>query len=179
MNFKDLVTYSFKYLIELGYQETYEENNVVGYVKDNFIIEITFEPVGYEVSASFILKNTYIRVDLQDIIDYFKIKGMGLYQIASLDKMNLGVEYLADIIKKVIREFDQNEETIVKKIYNTELETREKLLKEYYIETDLKEAEKFWKSKEYQKAKELYRKNIEYLSKVQSKRLEYIETNVI
>jgi len=135
--------------------------------------------VGYEVSASFILKNTYIRVDLQDIIDYFKIKGIGLYQIASLDKMNLGVEYLADIIKKVIREFDQNEETIVKKIYNTELETREKLLKEYYIETDLKEAEKFWKSKEYQKAKELYRKNIEYLSKVQSKRLEYIETNVI
>ena len=175
MDFKDLVAYSFIYLIELGYQETYEEKNVVGYIKDNFIVEITFEPIAYEMRASFILNNTDIRVDLQAILDYLEIKGIGLYQIASLDKMNLGVEYLADIIKKVIRKFDQNEETVVEKIYNIELEVREELLKKYYIETDLKEAEKFWKSKEYQKAKELYMKNIEYLSKVQIKRLEYIE----
>ena len=49
------------------------------------------------------------------------------------------------------------------------------LLEKYYIENDLKKAEAYWKKKEYDKAKELFEKYLDNLSKTQLKKLEYIK----
>ena len=65
------------------------------------------------------------------------------------------------------------------KIYQFGVETRKKLLEEYYLEIDLNKAEDYSKSKEYDKAKELFEKNIEKLSKSQLKKLELIRKHLL
>ena len=53
------------------------------------------------------------------------------------------------------------------------------MLEEYYLESDLNKAEDYWNSKEYDKAKELFEKNIEKLSKSQLKKLELIRKHLL
>ena len=53
------------------------------------------------------------------------------------------------------------------------------MLEEYYLKSDLNKAEDYWNSKEYDKAKELFEKNIEKLSKSQLKKLELIRKHLL
>ena len=57
------------------------------------------------------------------------------------------------------------------------IEQQEKL-RQYYLEYDLKRAEQFWKQKEYGRAKELFEKHLNNLSKVEKKKLEYAKRHL-
>lgn len=64
-------------------------------------------------------------------------------------------------------------ETNFEKVYKFIIEKRNVLLDQYYIDLDLKKAEKYWAEKNYSLAKDLYQKHFDKLSKIQIKRLEY------
>jgi len=52
--------------------------------------------------------------------------------------------------------------------------TRKKRLEEYYFNTEMETAERYWGKKEYSKAKEIYLKYESQLSESQLKKLRYI-----
>lgn len=143
--------------------------------KNNYI-EISFSVIGYELSCEFVdnLKNAFT---LQDALGYVDIKEFkGVYQLPRKEKVEKGI-YLADAVKYLFNKIDVSDILNFNKIFKFKLDTHKKLLEDYYFETDLKSAEKYLKEGEYIKARELYEKHINSLSKVQMKQLEYIRKN--
>jgi len=178
MRFSNIAVVCFQYLLKLGYEEISENENTVKYVKGNFVIDVWFERY-CEVYVTFSLKTEEVRVTLQEVMDYFNIQERGFYQIASMDKMQLAIEYVSNITSEIVGKLKNNEKFVVMKIYEVNSKKRTKSLEDYYIQNDLQYAETYWKTKEYEKVRKLYVKNLEHLSEVQKKRLEYIQKSEI
>lgn len=85
---------------------------------------------------------------LQDILSYgefFDLKGM--YQLGNKSQLSQGVKYLASVMQLVIGKYDVANAEMFNSLYEYRLKTREKLLDQYYFETDMKKAEQLWKEK--------------------------------
>ncbi len=170
----------FAFLQRYGYiicSQTDDENHVSLIGKNNRI-DIYFSAVGYELECQFTddAKNTFT---LQDALGYVNIKEVkGLYQISGKEKIEKGIIYLADAVKRLFDKMDISDTLNFQKIAQYTLDMHKELLEDYYCKNDIKKAEEFWKNGEYSKAQELYEKHISSLSKVQIKKLEYIRKNV-
>ena len=163
------------WLEEMKFRILKEEPYLVEYIRGKLIVGIVLDNYSYEISAYFATENGLSKVSLQSTLEYFDIADFnGLYQLPSLDKMSLGLEYMRKPIQEIITRLGQSYESTMADIMTWCEDIRKKRLEEYYIETDMEQAEKYWKEKDYDKAKKLYLKNKEKLSDTQMKKLEYI-----
>lgn len=165
----------FAFLSKFGYILLKEKSdNMVSFVGKKNQIDIIFSAIGYEISCQFIDSDNNI-FSLQDGLTYKDIQGFrGFYQIANKSEMEKGIIYLAEAVKKLFQEIDVSDSLNFQKICQFRIDTHKGSLKKYYAEIDLKRAEDYWEKKEYAKAKELFEKNNDHLSKTQRKMLEYI-----
>ncbi len=174
--FNELVREYFSFLLRYGYiylEENYE--NIVSFVGKNNRIDIIFSAVGYELTCQFVDKdkNTFT---LQDGLGYVNIKNFkGLYQIANTKDIEKGIAYLANTVKILFDKINISDTMNFKKIYQYRLDMHKELLENYYLKTDIKKAEEYWKKGEYIRAQELFEKHIKGLSNAQVKKLEYIK----
>lgn len=176
--FYELIKEHFSFLQQYGYI-CLEENseNIVSLVGKNNRIDIIFSTVGYELTCQFV-DNGKNAFTLQDGLRYVNIEDLkGLYQIASVKEIEKGIAYLADTAKILFNKINISDTTNFQRIYQYRLDMHKELLEDYYLKTDIKKAEECWKNGEYTKAQELFEKHINSLSKVQSKKLEYIKKN--
>ena len=176
---KECVKRHFIFLNQYGYSISKANTaDIISFMGKNNQIDVVFSAIGYELTCQFVDSDNHIFL-LQDGLQYESIEEFkGLYQMASKDEIEKGVIYLAEAVKLLFQRIDVSDSLNFQKIYQFRVEMRKKLLEKYYLETDLKKAEEYWKNKEYDKAKELYEKNIEKLSKLQLKKLEYIRNSV-
>lgn len=176
--FNKLIETHFNFLEHYGYictQEYSEEN--VRFIGESNQIDITFSTVGYELTCQFadVDKNTF---SLQDGLDYVKIKEFkGVYQVPRKEEIERGIIYLADALNCFFEKICVLDTANFQKIYQYRLDMQKKLLKDYYFKIDMNKAEEYWRNGEYSKAKELYENHEGGLSKLQTKRLEYIRKN--
>lgn len=165
----------FAFLNKYGYiLSKVKSDNMVSFVGKTNQMDIIFSMISYEISCQFVDSdnNTF---SLQDGLTYKDIQGFrGFYQIANKNEMEKGIIYLGEAVKKLFQEIDISDSLNFQNICQFRIEMHKDSLKKYYAEIDLKKAEVYWKRKEYVKAKELFEKNIEHLSKTQRKMLEYI-----
>lgn len=177
--FRDYVINQFCYLEQWGYRVIGgEDANLVSYKGETSSIEITFSTIGYELTCQFI-DNANHYFSLQDALEYETLDYKGLYQIVSKKDMEKGISYLSCVVRTLLEKINISEPLNFQTIYQFRMDTHEKMLENYYLETDLKKAEIFWKKKEYTKAKELFEKDIEHLSLSQQKKLEYIKNRSV
>ena len=147
----------------------------VEYVKDELIVGIVLDSYGYEISAYFRLKNSSNNIPLQNALEYFGIEEFnGKYQLPTLDKIHLGLDYIEKPIEEIVIRLGETYESVFSDILIWYENNRKKRLEGYYFDTDMRRAEKYWKEKEYDKAIELYLKHKEKLSDTQIKKLNYI-----
>ena len=180
MKFDDTNTIKSLGLEKMGFCLLRQGEHSIEYIKDRLIIEIFLDDYSYELSAFFAMKDISDKVYLQDALDYFNItEYRGTYQLSSLEKLPVGLDYMTDVIGKVTSYFVEKYEVVFLDIVTWHKATHKKFLEEYYFNTDMEKAERYWKEKEYGKAKELYEKNGSKLSKLQLKRLKYISREEI
>lgn len=164
----------FAFLNKFGYILLKEKSdNMVSFGGKENQMDITFSPISYEISCQFVDSdnNTF---SLQDGLTYEAIQDFrGFYQIANKSEIEKGIMYLSEAVKKLFQEIDISDSLNFHKICQFSIDTHKDSLKKYYVAMDLKRAEAYWKRKEYVKAKEIFERNIGYLSKTQRKMLEY------
>lgn len=177
--FKEYARIYFDYLDQYGYIISEKSSvDIVSFVGKSNRIDITFSTVGYELTCHFV-NNDNKSFSLQDALEYGSIrKFKGLYQIAVEEEVELGISYLAEAVRILFEKIDVSDSLNFQKIYQFRIDTHKSLLEKYYMEIDLKKAEDYWNKKKYIKAKELFEKHINCLSKVQLKKLEYIKKNM-
>lgn len=177
--FRESVKIYFDFLKQFGYVMTDDNNiDVISFRGKDNRIDITFSSVSYELTCDFVDENKSF--SLQDGLTFIAIEDYkGFYQMANKEEIEKGICYLAKTVKKLFERIDISDPLNFLKIYQYRIDTHKELLHKYYLENDLKKAEDYWKRKEYAKAKELFEKNIDYLSNSQIKKLEYIINQVI
>lgn len=165
----------FAFLYKFGYRLVKEkDDNAISFVGEKNQIEIIFSTVSYEITSQFIDNDNNV-FSLQDGLEYISIREFkGFYQIPSKSEMEKGIIYVAEAVKVLFQKIDISNPYNFQKIYQFSINTHKDLLKKYYVDIELKKAEGHWERKEYVEAKELFEKNIDYLSEVQLKKLEYI-----
>lgn len=169
----------FNFLKQFGYKISDESaDNVISFIGKNNRIDVLFSTSSYELTCQFVDADQSF--SLQDGLMFGAIEGVrGLYQIANRGELEKGIAYLAEAVRILFEKIDVSNPMNFQKIYKFRVETHKDLLEKYYIETDLKKAEDYWRRKEYAKAKELFEKNSAHLSNVQHKKLEYITNGVV
>lgn len=174
---KEFCKQSFSFLSEQGYTLTSNSDYLVNFTKNSTKIEISFDTISYELTCQF--ENSENKIfTLQDILSYGEFSDLkGMYQLGNKSQLLQGVKYLAGVIKVAIKKYDVTNAGIFNELYEYRLKTRETLLNQYYLETDMKKAERLWKEKKYNETKQLYEKHKDNLSKTQNKRLEYLNNN--
>lgn len=174
--FAKYITRFFHYLLEQGFQIKRSSDCEITYSRNFLEITIYFDPISYEIYGVISFPEENIAVSLEDVQKYFGLVDMrGTYQLPTLDKMEIGVYYISDAVNRIISDINENEDTVIKEIYNEKEKLRIRMLEDYYLKNDLDEADQLWKIKEYQKSKELYEKHPMDLSATQLKKLEYIK----
>lgn len=149
--------------------------DVVSFVGADNRIEITYSTAECELTCQFLSVDNR-SFTLQDGLLYAAItKYKGLYQIARKENLEMGIAYLAEAVKCLFEVIDLSDPMNFQKVYQYSVDTHKKLLDDYYLKTDINKAEDNWKKKEYDKAKELLEKHIDFLSTSQRKKLEYIK----
>ena len=170
----------FTFLNQFGYTISKEcDADIVSFMGKNNRVDILFSTFSYELSCQFTnLDNKTF--SLQDGLEYESVEEIkGFYQIASEEGIEKGLHYLSEAVKILFERIDISDLVNFQKIYKFSIDKHKNLLEKYYLETDLKKAEVYWQKKEYIKAKELFEKNIDYLSASQRKKLEYIINRIM
>ena len=176
---KECANKHFGFLNQFGYSVSEGSNaDIISFIGKNNQIDVIFSLAEYELTCQFIDGDNQ-SFSLQEGLEYESIEDFkGLYQIASKDDIEKGIIYLAEAVKRLFERVDVSDPLNFQKIYQFGVETRKKLLEKYYSEIDLKKAEEYWSNKEYDKAKNLFEKNIKGLSESQLKKLEYMRNRV-
>lgn len=177
MSFDKIVVDEFEFLHKYNFYEVVKKNEVV-YEKKNILIRILYNAFSYEINIVFYLKNDEIKLDLQEFLDYYQIKELGMYQIPCLGKMQLGINYMSGVLKKVMHKLNDIEEEEFKKVFSFSSNKRKKMLDEYYIQVELDKAEKRWKEEKYEEVQTIYEKYFYALTDLQRKRLSYIKKHL-
>lgn len=177
MIFDKIVVDEFEFLHKYNFYEVVKKNEVV-YEKKDISIQILYNAFSYEINIVFYLKKDGMKLDLQEIVDYYQIGEQGMYQIPCLDKMQLGIKYMSGILKKVMYKLNNIEEEELKKIFLFSSKKRKKMLDEYYIHVELDKAEKSWKEEKYEEVQTIYEKYFYALTDLQRKRLSYIKKHL-
>lgn len=173
--FKEIVKKYFEFLNLMGYM-TLEDSvaEVVSFRDENIRVDIMFSIIGYELTCQFVDKENKV-FSLQDALAYEAIDEFkGFYQMANKADIEKGIAYLSEVVKIVFERINISNSVNFQKIYEFRVNRHKNMLENYYLETDLKRAEEHWRKKEYNEAQELFEKHIDYLSKSQLKKLEYI-----
>ena len=177
---EECVNRHFNFLNQFGYIILKGNNaDIISCKGKNNQIDVIFSSYEYYLTCEFIGGDNQ-KFSLNEGLWYGAIEGFkGWYQIANKDDIEKGAIYLAEAVKSLFERIDVSDPLNFQKIYQFCVEKRKESLEEYYLEIDLKKAESYWKSKEYDKAKKLFEKNIEKLSKSQLKKLEYINKKCV
>lgn len=170
----------FDFLKRYGYHLIQEDSETcITYVGNNNRVIIIYSEYSKEIYCMFEDIRTLKSFSLQDALDYQCINNLkGLYQISKNEDLYKGLLYLSDVIEKVYLVVDISNNVSFNKIYDYTVKKRNKALEVYYAKEDLRKADSFWKNNNYIEAKRLYMKNIGYLSKVQSKKLEICNNKI-
>ncbi|MEG0894874.1 MAG: hypothetical protein RR012_06635 [Oscillospiraceae bacterium] len=176
--FKEYCKKYFSFLIEQGYKiEDEDDGNLLSYRKGFCKIQILFDSIAYELTCQFIWDDER-SFTLQDVLTFSNIKKFnGLYQINDNSQLQKGIIYLTYAIEEVLKSINVANEIEFDKLYNYRLDMRDKLLKQYYIDVDMKKAQQYWDEKRYEDAMILYEKHIDSLTRVQMGKLKYIKNN--
>lgn len=175
---RELCDTYFSFLYQLGYMLSDDNgSDTVIFQGMSNQIEIVFSKAEYEITCMF-LDNSNQCFSLQEGLNYAEISQFrGLFQIADLTELEKGIAYLAEVVKVLYEEIDVSVECNFQKIYDSSRKVQKAELETYYLKTDLRKAENYWKQKEYAKARELFEKHLDQLSQRQLKQLEYIGKN--
>lgn len=177
-NFEECVKEHFKFLDQFGYIISEDSSvDIISFKSKNNQVGVIFSRTEHELTCNFVCGDN--QVLLQEGLEYESIEGFkGFYQIANKDDIEKGIVYLAEAVKLLFDRINISEPMNFQKIYQFSIDNRKTSLEKYYLYIDLKMAEDYWKSKEYDKAKELFEKNIDKLSKSQLKKLEFIRNRL-
>ncbi|MCM1231902.1 MAG: hypothetical protein NC124_18215 [Clostridium sp.] len=177
--FNEFVKKHFGFLQQYGYICSEDKSeDITSFAGKNNQIDVIFSAVKCELTCRFV-DNSKRMFTLQDGLGYGNIKDFkGLYQVSSIKEIEKGVAYLADAVKTVFNKINISDAADFQRIYQYRLDIHKELLEDYYLKTDIKKAEECWKNGEYDKARELFEKHINYLSKAQIKKLEYVKKNI-
>lgn len=179
MNHSNQISNCFNFLVSLGYKELIYSNNAVRYNNGTVIIEVLYNEYCYEIESYFILVNGSEKISLSDFLLYLGIKRIGTYQIPNRDKLNFGLSYIANSIKQVLYITDnKNCESIIRNALLFTQNNRQNKLSEINQKADFDAAEKYWKDKNYNEVKIIYRKYYDSLPCLYKDRLSYIEKKV-
>ena len=177
--YESLVKEYFSFLSDYGYNIDKEkwDNSIssISYEGCENRIKIWFSKGSYEIGYEFedFRGNTF---SLSDALEYTLLtKYKGVYQIADKECIEKGIIYIANVVQLFLETYNVSNQIYFDQIYQYKIYMADTLLEKYYIENDLKKAEAYWKKKEYDKAKELFEKYLDNLSKTQLKKLEYIK----
>lgn len=174
MSFNTRISKFFSYLIDLGYNEIFYSNNIVRYNNNIIIIEVLYNEYCYEIEANFLSSNVSEKVSLEDILLYLGIQARGTYQLQDREKLDLGLEYMSNTIKKVLDIIDDKNSETVQKAFLFAEDNRQNKLLNLNRKSDFDRAETYWKNKSYNEVKKIYSKYINDLPKLYKKRLDYI-----
>ena len=169
----------FDFLKRYGYHLIQEDSEYcITYAGNNNIV-IVYSEYSKEMYCQFEDIKTLKRFSLQDALDYQCINEFkGLYQISKNEDLYKGLLYISNVIEKVYLAVDISNAVFFDKIYDYSVEKRNKSLGDYYIKEELKKADSFFEKKNYSEAQRLYKKNMGYLSQVQSKKLKLCGINL-
>lgn len=179
MCFQEVVTQYFKFLLNEGYVITLCSRSDIQYAKNDFLIDILYDPIGYEISAQFSLKSTDAVLTLQELNKYFGLNRVASYQIPKSESMPKAVQYTAETVRKILNCFGDNEHHLIPLIYKDSINERNRQLNQYYIRIELDQAQHYFINGEFEKAKEIYRRQFKSLSDTEKKKLQYIESHLI
>ena len=176
--FRECVKKHFDFLTRFGYIMSNDNNaDIIKFIGKNNQLDVFFSKISYELTCQFIDGDKTF--SLQDGLEFGMIADYkGLYQVADKKEIEIGISYLAEAVKKLFERVDVSNPRNFQKIYQYRIDMHTKLLNQYYLETDLKKAEECWKRKDYAKAKEIFEKNIDYLSDSQRKKLDIINRKI-
>lgn len=176
--FKEYIKKHFSFMNELGYKIQEDNNdNSFSFRKKKCKIDVLFNTIGYELTCQFSLDNGNYFL-LQDVLMYEKIENFkGVYQVGDKSNLEKGIIYLSKVVKLILYKIDLSDMNNFQKVYQFRIDMRENLLKQYYIENDLKKAEDYWNKKKYKDAQEIFERHFNSLSKSQLKKLEYIKNH--
>lgn len=170
----------FDFLKRYGYQLTQEDSEYcITYVGNNNKVIVIYSEYSKELYCQFEDIRSLKSFSLQDALCYqcyndFK----GLYQISKNEDLYKGLLYLSNVIEKVYLAIDISNVAAFNNIYDYTVEKRNKALSYYYIKEELKKADSFFEKKRFFEARKLYKKNREYLSQVQLKKLLICGNNI-
>lgn len=173
MEFIRLVKLHFMFLLNKGYKCDIKNACSIRYVDKKIIIEVTYSRIEYEINIMLYSNDETCHIYLQEIMNYFNSNIKGTYQLNNISSMESGIKYMAESLKICIN-YLENSTCTIKEIYDSVEKERKKLLKKYYIAQDTNKADEFWKTGKYEEAYDIYKKNEQYLSLLQKRRVEYI-----
>ncbi len=181
--FKDCCEKHLSFLNELGFNAIYSHKDMscgfIGgvtavYEKDCYNIEIFYAPAVHELDCIFKSgkKNFY----LAEALKFCEITRFSRYMVGADPEK--GIVDLSNKLKAVFEKIDITRCDNFEKIYTFTKVQREEKSKEfaikYELEKDMKTADGYWNNKQYLKARDLYIEHYCHLTKLQLKRLEYI-----
>ena len=177
MEFQELVLNFVKPLNDYSFAVALKERNLVRFQKQNLIVEICYEEVGYEISVYFSVDHTDICVPMTKLVEYYFINRTGLYQLPDQSEQSVkrGIEYTIGTILCILKMDTFRGVESIKYIYSLYKYEHKELLKKYYINEDLEKADNYWKNKNCEQAYHLYKKCEDHLSRVQLKRFQYLK----
>ena len=154
-----------------------EDNNTINYISESNRIEVNFSINDYVVSCT--ITDNKDSLSLQDLLDYLNItEYKGNYQISNKLELESGVQYVANVLHKVISVSGEIDRYIFRKIVDYRNSKMHDMLVQYYCDNEIRQAEECWKNGEYLKAKDLFERNYKNLTKSQKKKMEYIIKNI-
>lgn len=149
MEFQELVLNFVKPLNDYSFAVALKERNLVRFQKQNLIVEICYEEVGYEISVYFSVDHTDICVPMTKLVEYYFINRTGLYQLPDQSEQSVkrGIEYTIGTILCILKMDTFRGVESIKYIYSLYKYEHKELLKKYYINEDLEKADNYWKNK--------------------------------
>ncbi len=180
MGQKHMIEHCFDFLNNYGYSlKTDNSKCFLSFEGKNNRIDIIYSEYEHEITCQFEDKEKTKSFSLQDVLNFLNINDSnGLYQISTQNDMEKGLIYVANTLEAVFSHLNVSKTDLFDLIYESTYEKRKKELAEYYVKEELRKADDYWEKKKYDKAYELYRKNIDSLSKSQFKKMTITEHNI-
>lgn len=168
----------FNFMVDFGYKQSFS-NNIVQYCNNKIIIEILYNEYTFEIEACFMLINECKKIYLHDLLVYLGINKSGVYQISNKDKLDIGLNYISDLIKQVLNTIHDNDYEILSNAISFTDSNRNSKLLEIERKAAFDKAEVFWKNKKYKEVEKIYIKYANNLPDLYKKRLDYISKHCI
>lgn len=175
-DFSEMVSSKFGFLSDFGYIISPKESeNVVVFKGENNNIIVALSKLSYEITCDFIDAENE-GFSLHDALKFIGDNDVkGSYELRDKLQFEDGINYISVVLQDLFRQINLSDINNFRKVYCFTDDRRKYALASYYLQMELKKADLYWTMKKYSLAREIFEKNIDYLSRSQQMKLEYIK----